>query len=168
MNKCLPEQLLPDNFFTNTRAAVTRTAFYLVTLLPVHTLFLHVHHAFFFINIAQSKWEFYSTLTPGVDGRAGNFFKSVRIHTRCDSPEIVYALADFLRQLLCGIPMLNFGRFIALSLPALTFSLTFKGFNIGQKNSLKKVVVVQLWSFIFVWNIFKNVLFQFNPLYVYA
>ena len=45
----------PNSFYPVTalpikRTAVTRTACYPVTWLPVHTLFLHVHHAFYYYS----------------------------------------------------------------------------------------------------------------------
>ena len=70
---------------------------------------------FFKINIAQSKWVFYSTQTHRAGTGGGQFFYSVQIHTWEDFPELIYALADFLQQLLCGFWRLKFGGFIVFS-----------------------------------------------------
>ena len=94
MNSCLPKQLLPGNFFTDKRTAVTQAAYYPGTLLPVHTLYLHVHHACF-INVAQIKWVFFSTLTHS--GRATILFKPVRVRTQ---KLFIHTFANFLQQLL--------------------------------------------------------------------
>ena len=46
------------------------------------------------------------------------FIDSVRVHTRRDSPNIAYTVADFLLQLVRGIRRLGFGGFVVFSLPA--------------------------------------------------
>ena len=142
------------------RTAVTRTAYYLLTLLPVHTLYLHVHHAFFFINIATSKWVFYSTITQGVDGWA-IFLILFEFTPGYDSPEIVYALADFLQQLLRSIQRLilvdlsSYLCLLWLFLWYLKGSILDK--KIPKKSWCRKALVLH-----FLWNIFSVTMFFFN------
>ena len=96
-----------------------------------------MHHAY--LNIAQhTVYEIYSTYTlthrVGMVWRAFFSFNSVLFSLHNDSPELVYALADFVWQLLW--------HFLSYSWHISTFSLKFKGFNIGQKLATKEYILV--------------------------
>ena len=114
-----PNSFCTGNFFSGKRTA----AWYLNSLLPGNLVtgpyYLSARAPCLFINITQSKWVFYFTLTH----RAGKFLSNL-----CEfAPGVTY----FLQLLLFGICLQFFGGFIVF-LFGFDFFSDIKGFNIGQ------------------------------------